>query len=87
MQCVFIFKISSVTTFADDTTLTVCAKSIEEVVLKANDVLRSLEVFMNLSLLCVNVKKSLLMTFCRVGMPVDARDLVILSRKLFNKFI
>ena len=57
-----------VTTFADDTALTVCAKSIEEVVLKANDRLRSLEIFMNLSFLCVNVKKSFLMTFCRVGM-------------------
>lgn len=70
-----------VTTFADDTALTVCAKSIEELVLKANDALRRLEVFMNLSLLCVNVKKTFLMTFCRVGMPVDASGLVTLSGK------
>ena len=69
-----------VTAFADDTALTVCAKLIEEAVLKANDALRSLEVFMNLSLLCINVKKSFLMTFCRVGMPVGARDLVISSK-------
>ena len=73
------------TTFADDTALTMCAKSIEDVLLKVNDALRSLEVLMNLSLICFNVKKSFLMTFCRVGMPVDARDLVILSGKLIQQ--
>ena len=70
-----------VTTFAEDTVLTVYAKSIEEVVLKENDALSWLEVFMNFSLLCVNVKKSFLVTFYTVGMPVDAKDLVILSEK------
>ena len=49
----------NVTTFTDDTALTVCAKSIKEVVLKANDALRSLEVLMNLGLLYTNVKSHL----------------------------
>ena len=77
----FYLKDVCLTSFADDTVLTVFASSVEELVRKANLALERLEVFTSLSLLCVNVRKTFLMTFCRVGTPLDVYGLVTLCGK------
>ena len=64
--------------FADDTVLTVFALSVKDMVRKANLALERLEVFASLSLLCVNTRKTFLITFCRVGTPLDLSGQVTL---------
>ena len=70
-----------ITSFADDNVLTVFAKSVDDLIVKANDALKRLEVFTSLSLLCVNVKKTFLLTFCRVGDSADVSSKVLLGEK------
>ena len=48
-----------ITSFADDTELTLFAKSVDDLILKANDAFKRFEVLTSLSLLCVNAKKTL----------------------------
>ena len=52
-----------ITSFADDTALTVFAKSIDCLIVKANNALKRLEVFTSLSVMCVNINKTFLLTF------------------------
>ena len=61
--------------------LTVFAKSVDYLKIKANDTLKRLDVFKSLSLLCVKVKKTFLLTFCRVGDSVDVSSKVLLGEK------
>ena len=68
----FYLQDACITSFADYTVRTVFAKSVDDLIVKPNDALKRLEVFTSLSLLCVNVKKTFLLTFCRVGDSVDA---------------
>ena len=70
-----------ITSYADDTAVTVFAISVDDLIAKANNALKKLEVFMSLSLLCVNVKKTFLLTFCRVGDSIDVSDKVLLREK------
>ena len=77
----FYLKVLCLTLFADDTILTVSASSVEELVRKANLALERLEVCTSLSLVCVNLCKTFLMTFCRVGIPLDVSGLVTLCGK------
>ena len=49
--------------FADDTVLTVFASSVKDLVRKANLALERLEILTSLSLLCLNVRKTFLITF------------------------
>ena len=58
-----------ITTFADDTALTMSSRMIDDLLLKVNRVLKSFYVFTSLSLLSVNVKKTNFMIFRRVGKP------------------
>jgi len=46
-----------ITSFANDTALTLFAKTVKDLIAKANNALKRLEVFTSLSLLSVNVKK------------------------------
>ena len=71
--------------FADDTVLTVFASSVKDLVRKANLALERLEIFTSLSLLCVNVRKTFLMTFCRVGTPLDVSGQVTLCGNLVQQ--
>ena len=73
------------TSFADDTVLTVFASSVKDLVRKANLALERLEIFTSLSLLCVNVRKTFLMTFCRVGTPLDVSGQVTLCGNLVQQ--
>ena len=77
----FYLKDVCLTSFADDTILTVFASSVEKLVRKASLALERLEVFTSLSLLCINVRKTFLMTFCIVGAPLDVHGLVTLCGK------
>ena len=56
----FYLKVVCLTSFADDTVLTVFASSVEELVRKAILAVRGLEVFTSLRLLCINVRKTFL---------------------------
>ena len=71
----------SLTSFADDTVLTVYASSVDLLLRKANLALERLEVFTSLSLLCVSVRKTFSLTFCKVGAPLDVYGLVTLCGK------
>ena len=77
----FYLKEACTISFADDTALNLFDNSIEELVSKANRVLEILEVFMNVSFRRVNVGKTFLMTYRRVGSPVDLNGLVTLYEK------
>ena len=63
-----------VTSFADDTAITVFAKSVQEAVEKANHALQCLRVFVSVSCLAVNAKKTSYMIFSRTGTlsPLDS---------------
>ena len=58
-----------ITTFADDTALTVSSQSVDDLLLKVNRVLKAFFVFTSLSLLSVNVNKTNFMIYRRVGRP------------------
>ena len=68
--------------FADDTVLTVFASSVKGLVRKVNLTLERLEIFTSLSLFCVNVHKTFLMTFYRAGKPLDVSGQVTLCVNL-----
>ena len=70
-----------VTYFAEDTALTVFAKSVVGLMVKANNDLKRQEVFTSLTLLCVNIKKTFLLTFFRVSYSVDVSRKVLLCEK------
>ena len=48
------------------------ATSVKDLVRKANLALERLEIVTSLSMLCVNVCDTFLMTFCGIGTPLDA---------------
>jgi len=66
-----------VTYFAEDTALTVFAKSVDDLIAKANNALKIQKVFTSLNLLCVNVNMFLRL-FCRVCDSVDVSGKVLL---------
>jgi hypothetical protein len=74
-----------VTASADDTILTICSNSIDELVQKYNEALARIELLMDLTLLCIKVNETFLVTLSRVETPVDVFDLVLLSRKLVRQ--
>ena len=58
---------ASMTSFADDTALVVAAKTLEELVQKANRALQGLSDFVGISLLSINAAKSNYILFSRTG--------------------
>ena len=54
------------------------ASSVKDLIRKANLALERLEIFTSISLLCVNVFKTFLMTVCRVSIPLDVSGQVTL---------
>ena len=55
--------------------------SVDDIIAKAYDALKRLEVFTSLRLLRVNVKKTFLLTFCRVDDSVDVSSKVLFGEK------
>jgi hypothetical protein len=56
---------AAITSFADDTAITIAGKALSELVPKANKVLLDLHIFTSLSCLAVNVSKTNYMIFSR----------------------
>ena len=71
--------------FSDDTTVTVFSSCVKDLVRKANLALERLGIFTSLSLLCVNVRKTFLMTLCRVGTPLDLSGQITLCGNLVQQ--
>ena len=59
------------TSFADDTAITVIAKSLPDLIDRANSALKGLHTFVTLSKLAVNASKTNYMVFRRTGEPQD----------------
>ena len=70
-----------ITSFVDDTALTVFSQSVDDLLAEANTALKTLEVFTSLSLLCMNVKKRFSTTFYKVGDSIDVSGEVLFCEK------
>ena len=58
---------AKITSFADDTALTVTGKTLNELTDNANEALKGLHTFVSLSRLAINTTKTNFMTFTRIG--------------------
>ena len=67
---------AAITSFADDTAITIAGKALSELVSKANKVLLDLHIFTSLSCLAVNVSKTNYMIFSRTGVIDNVFGLV-----------